>query len=69
MPDRRPASSRRRGGSTAGVRVLYGGREAGAKSLLSLLAWGWSRGGGHHPGRREGAEEALAALKEVAMGQ
>ncbi len=52
------------------VRVLYGGREADAKSLLSLLALGVG------PGavvtiRAEGedAEEALAALKEGAMGQ
>ncbi|MGB9775264.1 MAG: HPr family phosphocarrier protein [Anaerolineae bacterium] len=52
------------------VRVLYGGREADAKSLLSLLALGVE------PeavitiqAEGEDAEEALAALEGVATGQ
>lgn len=52
------------------VRVLYGGREADAKSLLSLLALGVEQGAVIAI-RAEGedAEEALAALEKVAMGQ
>lgn len=52
------------------VRVLYGGREADAKSLLSLLALGVEQGAVITM-RAEGgdAEEALAALEKVATGQ
>ncbi|MBC7228190.1 MAG: HPr family phosphocarrier protein [Thermoflexales bacterium] len=52
------------------VRVLYDGREADAKSLLSLLALGVEQGAVMTI-RAEGedAEQALAALEEVARGQ
>ncbi|MGQ9521741.1 MAG: HPr family phosphocarrier protein [Anaerolineae bacterium] len=52
------------------VRVLYEGREADAKSLLSLLALGVEQGAVVTI-RAEGedAEEALAALEKVAMGE
>lgn len=52
------------------VRVLYRGREADAKSLLSLLALGVEQGAVITI-RAEGedTEEALAALEKVAMGQ
>lgn len=52
------------------VRVVYNGREADAKSLLSLLALGVEQGAAVTL-RAEGedAEEALAALREIAMGE
>lgn len=52
------------------VRVLYDGREADAKSLLSLLALGVEQGAVITI-RAEGedAEQALEALEEVATGQ
>ena len=51
------------------VRVLYNGREADAKSLLGLLALGVEQGAVVTI-RAEGedAEEALAALEQVARG-
>lgn len=52
------------------VWVLYDGREADAKSLLSLLALGVEQGAVMTI-RAEGedAEQALVALEEVARGQ
>jgi phosphotransferase system HPr (HPr) family protein len=69
MPDRRPASSRRRGGSAVGCASSTTAGEADAKSLLGLLALGVEQGAVVTiRADGEDAEEALAALEQVARG-